>query len=258
MRFLWDIPGDTEYFTAEDYVRYMCDRMGVDKFDVSDSVLMTFSEDVMRNLIRNCNAKRARDWIYGEMLPLYNGRYKGRKVSIIGSFIGAPGTIMILEELIACGMNKLIFIGVAAGLRREARVGTIILPTEAIREEGTSYHYLREDITPVVNKEVLEALNRACKRFGAKYIKGKVWTTDAIYREMISKIRTYSKNMVYAVDMESSAILSLAMFRKIKAGIILIISDELFHKRWRPLWGDLGKSFNMASKIALEAIQSLK
>ena len=253
------MPNDKEHVNPKQFIQYMASKMGIRNFDIKDTVVMTFSDRVLNNLIRASKAKLVENWIYSDVLPSYNGRYKEVDFSITSSFIGAPATVMVLEELIACGAKKFVFIGIAGGLRKEASIGTIVIPNEAIREEGTSYHYLPEGINPKPSKKVLTALEASLKEMGIPYLKGKVWSTDAVYREMRSKIEFYSKEGVLAVDMETSAILALAMYRKVEIGTILVISDELFHKKWKPLFisKKVNKSLDKVSRIALEVVPKL-
>ena len=73
-----------------------------------------------------------------------------------------------------------------------------------------------------------DALNRA----GRTFSKGEVWTTDAPYRETPEKVEFYQNKGILAVEMEMSALMTLALFRGIRLGGLLVVSDELFSLKW--------------------------
>ncbi|HIE19194.1 TPA: hypothetical protein EYP75_05650 [Candidatus Bathyarchaeota archaeon] len=114
-----------------------------------------------------------------------------------------------------------------AAIQPNIQIGDPLIPLEAIRDEGTSYHYIPRNLKAIPTKSILEALKRACRSFGAKYHVGSVWITDASYRETKSKVRRFQADGVLRVDIETSAVYSLAIYRKVRVGCILIASDNL-------------------------------
>ena len=173
-------------------------------------------------------------------------------------FAGASAAAMYMEEMIACGARTFISYGSAGSLQRHVPIGHFVIPISAVREEGTSYHYLPEKIVPRADKDLVSALEGACTEHGVSYHKGATWTTDAPYREMRSKVSRYSEEGILSVEMETSAIFSVGMFREVRAGSLLNISDELFDD-WNP--GFHAKEFELseykAAEILLEAISRL-
>ena len=102
------------------------------------------------------------------------------------------------------------------------------LPETAIREEGTSHHYLPPDVPAKATEKLVKLLDEACRRRGLEPRLGLHWTTDAIYREHVEKIARYREKGVLSVDMEISAIYSLAACRGVDCAAVVAISDELF------------------------------
>ena len=134
--------------------------------------------------------------------------------------IGAPMAGMILEETIALGGRYIIFFGGVGVLLREIKTGDIILPIGAIRDEGTSYHYIKPGYFAYPSKLLVEEVENTLDDNGEKYFKGIVWTTDAPFRETIFKRRLFIEKGAICVDMESSALFSIASFRGVElAGI---------------------------------------
>lgn len=260
MKFLSEDVNDREVFTPARFVQYIADRRGlrVEDFGVNEMVLLLYSGRVQDRLIKETDAETAVNWLYAESRPLYNFSMSGRKVSMFRPFVGASAAAMYMEELIACGARAFISYGSAGSLQRRVLIGHFVIPTSAVREEGTSHHYLPEETIPRADEDFVSALEEACAEHGVSYHKGATWTTDASYREMRSKVSRYSEEEVLTVEMETSAIFSVGMFRKVRAGSLLAVSDELFSD-WNP--GFHATEFELseykAAEILLEAISRL-
>lgn len=260
IKFLSDDPDDREIFTPSRSVQYIAERrrVRVEDFGVNEMVLLLYSGRVQDRLVKETDAETAVNWLYAESRPLYNFSIGGRKVSMFRPFVGASAAAMYIEELIACGARTFISYGSAGSLQRRVPIGHFVIPTSAVREEGTSYHYLPEETVPRADEDVVSALEEACAEHEVSYHKGATWTTDAPYREMRSKVSRYSKEGVLTVEMEASAIFSVGMFRKVRAGSLLVVSDELFDD-WNPGFHtkELELSDYKAAEILLEAISRL-
>jgi uridine phosphorylase len=239
-------------------VNSIAEALSVKKFEVNEPVLLSFSPRVFRLLIENTNAKAADKWLYGRINPLYNGSYEDAKISIVKAPLGAPAAVMMMEELIACGAKTFIVFGEAGSLQQNTRIGHIIIPIEAIREEGTSYHYLPENVAAKANEQIIKALENTCKKSKVPFSKGKTWTIDAPYREMKSKVEQYRKQGVLCVEMELSAMFSVGIFRHVQIGGLLVISDELFNT-WKTLTPtpDLETLPALVTNILLKTISAI-
>jgi hypothetical protein len=143
---------------------------------------------------------------------------------------GAPTAVMTLEELAAFGIKRFVNIGAAGGLQQNMSVGDIVICDRAIRDEGTSHHYLPAEeyvsSCPALTKNLCAAFDRE----GIPYSKGTSWTTDAPYRETIEEMRRYRSDGVATVEMEVSArSLSSATYYRRKIGI----RDTTATKSWK-------------------------
>ena len=138
-----------------------------------------------------------------------------------------------LEELIALGCKNFIACGGAGVLDSRIEMGQLIVPIEAVREEGTSYHYIEADKKIKVKQEVLKAIEKVLKEKDISYIKGKIWTTDAIYRETEQKIHDKKEDGCIAVEMEFASMLAVSIFRDINFGQILYGGDDLDGEMWK-------------------------
>jgi uridine phosphorylase len=154
--------------------------------------------------------------------------------ALIRSDMGAPAVTLVLEEAIALGVGRILFLGTCGSLNPALRPGDLLAPTGAIREEGTSHHYLPPDWEVAPSSDLCAALRSAADRVGVELKEGVVWTTDAPYRETVAKVEVHRASGVMAVEMETSAVLALAAYRNVSAASLLVVSDELFGKEWRP------------------------
>ncbi len=186
------------------------------------------------------------------------GQNGSAPLSLCGPFLGAPQAVLVMEKLIALGARRLWMLGWCGSISPALRVGGIVLPSCAYPEEGTSKHYPIASIPPYTDKELCNTLEAILKREKISFVRGPVWSTDAPYRETIGKIRKYQKLGAIAVDMELSALATVAHYRGVKFASLLVVSDELFDYVWTPGFSDprLASHTRAASEIIFEAATS--
>ncbi|MDP3882123.1 MAG: nucleoside phosphorylase [Nanoarchaeota archaeon] len=143
--------------------------------------------------------------------------------------IGAPNAATVIEELIALGGKTFINVGTAGGLNHEG----VFLCDKAIRDEGTSYHYLPHGEEVFPDNKLTEKLGKCIRKQGLEYFKGTTWTIDAPYRETRVEVEHYVKQGVATVEMEASALFAVAKVRKAKIASAFVVSD-LLGKKWLP------------------------
>jgi uridine phosphorylase len=165
---------------------------------------------------------------------VYRGYLGAKKITIARAPFGAPGCVALAEELAAFGTRQIFFVGYCGSLQPTVRAGDIIVPSEAIREEGTSYHYLPPNVAVKPHQEILKVIKDCLQQKKIPYHQGKIWTTDAIYRETTGKVKQYQEQGVLGVEMELAALFAFGTAHKIPIGGILVVADELFTGRWRP------------------------
>jgi len=170
-------------------------------------------------------------------LQVYALDQGGRKIALAGPAVGAPQAGMLLEKLIALGSREVVLFGWTGGLQAHLSFGDVILPEGAVSEEGTSAHY-RPKGPPAPSPVLFQALQKKLAEEGLRFFPGKVWTTDAPYRETVAKVKAYRSQGVLGVDMETSAVFTVGAFRGIATAALLLVSDELSPLRWRPGFRD--------------------
>ena len=134
----------------------------------------------------------------------------------------------IIEDLIQFGMEKTGALLEPVGvLDRDIEATSIIIPTAALRDEGTSYHYLPASDEVEVNKKTLPLFQAFLDSHKVSYQSGKVWTTDAPYRETIDKMKRRKEAGAICVDMECSAVAALAAYRGFELCHFFYAADHL-------------------------------
>jgi purine-nucleoside phosphorylase len=169
-----------------------------------------------------------------ELPKLYQGTHfycLSNDVLYFQGLMGAPVAAIFIERLIALGIKEIIFLGLAGGIQ-DVSVGDRIIVSEALRLEGTSYHYLPAKVPCSPSKELTNDLEQFCMTKNFSYTKGKVCSTDARFRETFDLIEHLRKKKVLAIEMEISAVFAVTKFHRVQASAITIISDELKDEKW--------------------------
>jgi purine-nucleoside phosphorylase len=187
---------------------------------------------------------------------LYIGNTAEAGFAVVGPFVGSPYAVMLLETLIAWGVEKIIFFGWCGAISQDVKIGDIIIPTGAIIDEGTSKHYHKEkDNLSRPSSYILKNTKETLTKAGLAFHEGNVWSTDAIYRETCEKVKFYQEKNILAVEMELSALFTVGKFRNVQMGGILVVSDELSTLTWKPGFREQRfKENRMAVNIAIKAL----
>ena len=204
--------------------------------DLGPVALMVMLHQELKWLVRISGAVEVR---FSET-PLYRlyqadgGPSGAPPVALAGPFFGAPHAVLGLEKLIALGVKTVWVLGWCGSLQPDLNAGHFVIPDRAVSEEGTSRHYPIAKKAPEAHPGLTCTVAQAAARNGWAYKKGTVWTTDAIYRETPKKVRHFQKMGVLAVDMEMSALLTVAAYRGADLAALLVVSDELSSLKWKP------------------------
>ena len=168
----------------------------------------------------------------GIVLPVYELEYKGEKVVLVQAIVGAPWAAGHIEELTAYGCKKYIACGGCGVLQKDLAVGHLIIPTSAVRDEGTSYHYAPPSREIAMDEKAIKAIEATLTENNAPYIKAKTWTTDAFFRETPAKVELRKQEGCATVEMEASAFIAVARYNQVDFGQILYAGDSLAGEEW--------------------------
>jgi uridine phosphorylase len=165
------------------------------------------------------------------------GELDGHPIGVARIPVGGARSVMTLEELMALGARTFLIAGATGALKPGIDVGDYVIATSGLREEGTSYHYQPPDHPARADGPASRALIEAARNSDHASHPGRVWTTDAPYRESAGKVRHYGERGVLSVDMEASALMIVTEFRGADLGLILTVSDLVYRRDWPNIFG---------------------
>jgi uridine phosphorylase len=234
-------------FTASEFHRYVAKRTGRPRPKPARRVILVFGGwRWKRYLSRRFHGR------FEQQTGLYRARPSVGIYLVEGP--GAPHVAIVAEELAALGVRRFVIVGIAGSLQPDVRVGSLILCTKALRDEGTSHHYVKPQPFARPSPALTARLKTAMERSGTTFEQGPTWTIDAPYRETVTEIRRYRKRGILTVEMEASALFSVARLRGCEAAALFVVSDNLDDRGWEPRFYDCRPDLYRALDIAIEAL----
>lgn len=167
-------------------------------------------------------------------VPIYSTVYKETRIALVMMYVGASGCAGVCEELYSMGAKKIILFGTCGVLDKNIDDCSIIVPNSAMRDEGTSYHYIPASDEITVNEKYIGCFTEMLDELNVNYTVGKTWTTDAIYRETRAKVELRKSCGCVCVDMECSAAAAVAAFREMDIFEFFYAADNLDCEKWDP------------------------
>jgi uridine phosphorylase len=146
---------------------------------------------------------------------------------------GSPMTVELAEEFAAMGVKCMILMTWGGILQPDLVPGDIVVIDQAIRDEGTSYHYLPPARYVNADAALADQLVATIRSLGGKCSRGTTWTTDAPYRETLDEIRQYQAEGVKTVEMESAGLFTIGQVRNIPTASVVVGMDKLAEYRWQ-------------------------
>lgn len=227
--------------------------------DAPEHCVITFFREVLEKLHEEGKAQIIAHRRWEDMdRPLYELDFQGRRLAAFHPGVGAALAGGMLEETIPHGCRKFIACGGCGVLDKDIPVGHLIIPTAAIRDEGTSYHYLPPGREVQAHPAAVSALEKILKNHDIPYHLGKIWTTDAPYRETPQKVQIRRAEGCLAVEMEAAAFFAIAQFREVVFGQILYGGDDVSgesdwdHRDWFKKFDMRERLFWLAAEACLE------
>jgi uridine phosphorylase len=205
----------------------------IQRSDVPEHCVTCFFGEVVENIAKEHQAKVVVEnhWEDGPH-RIYEIEYGGHRLAFYQPGIGAPLATGLMEEAIAFGCQKFIACGGCGVLEKGMAVGNLIVVSGAVRDEGTSYHYLPPDREVAAHPNGIAALEAVLVESAVPYRIGKTWTTDAPYRETRQRIKRRIGQGCISVEMEAAALIAVAAHRQVAFGQLLYAGDDLSGSQW--------------------------
>lgn len=197
-----------------------------------DAVIYTFSHEIEKYVTENYFCEKIGEYkLASGAHSAYVFSYNGKKYGFFKTWVGAPVCVAPIEELTTVmETNKLIHFGGAGCLNKEIGRGKVMIPTEAYRDEGTSYHYApASDYIRIKNWKTVRDFMAENK---IPYVLGKTWTTDAFYRETVNNFEKHKTDGCISVEMEGSAVQAVCDFRGLEVYMFFTSGDLLDAPEW--------------------------
>jgi uridine phosphorylase len=187
----------------------------------------------------------------GLFCDLYVLGARSGRLGIVGNFgVGGPPTAVAVEELAAIGVGEIVCVDLAASLYAEVPTGTIVLVSDAVCEDGTSKHYVPGAKEIAVADVLSGRLAATLATRDIPFTAGRVWSTDAPYRETAPEVLKYRSRDAVLVDMETAAFLAAGSALGVETASLLVAADTLFDD-WQPPFD--GRRVQTSLRIAARA-----
>jgi uridine phosphorylase len=205
-------PDKPSVFQPENLLREARRQKGITELIIPEICILDPDGDIEEYVIRNYNAQQSKAWACYHT-KLYEFNHGNTKVGIIGQAVGASFAVLLAEQLFASGCKLLLSMTSSGQLVQKMEPPYFILIEKAVRDEGTSYHYLPSSQFSFLKAELKGKLNGVFDKIDIKIHTGSTWTTDAPYRETEEIINHYKSIGIHAVEMEASALYAFAEAR---------------------------------------------
>lgn len=201
--------------------------------EIPERAVVCFFRDVIDEICRDGRAEVVATFSgeYGSH-ELFSLQVGDRRVAVFHPGVGAPLACGLLEEAIATGCRMFVACGGAGAVVPGLALGHVVVPHGAVRDEGTSYHYLPPSREVSADRAATAVLCAVLDEHGVPYVAGKTWTTDAPYRETQAKVAARRREGCITVEMETAAFLAVAHHRGVTFGQYLYAGDDVSGETW--------------------------
>ena len=190
--------------------------------------ILEFDGDITDWLVRDGIAKPFAPWACFHT-SMFAMELEGISCGIIARTIGGPYAVLIAEQLQAAGAKLIVGLTSAGRVSPDLPLPCLVVATSAIRDEGSSYHYLPPSGEVACNSQVVPLLERELLATGWAVRSGKVWTTDAPYRETKTQLDQWAREGALAVEMQAASLFAFAIARQAAVASVAMVSNAVDH-----------------------------
>lgn len=192
-----------------------------------EKCLFAFLGDVVHKYAEDNNADVAEELItVSHIIKIYVLHEEYEDICLVQSPIGAASATQVLDTLVSCGCKKVIAVG-SCGVLADIPENAFLVPTKALRAEGTSYHYLPASRYIELDAEPVKVMENCFKKHSLPFVSCMTWTTDGFFRETKDMVRYRLEEGCSVVEMECSALAACCRKRGASFGQFLFTADSL-------------------------------
>jgi uridine phosphorylase len=200
-------------FAPENLLREARRQRGLRLESVPQLCVLDPDGDMVRQFSADGRAVRDDNWACYHT-ELWRVECGGREIGIVGCAVGAPFAVLVAEELFASGCALLISVTSSGQLVPVQKTPYFVLIDQALRDEGTSYHYEPPSEFSAAPAHLIAAVKDGFKDLSVLVLQGATWTTDAPFRETEGAIAAMKEKGLLAVEMEAAALYAFARMRQ--------------------------------------------
>ena len=192
-----------------------------------EKCLFAFLGDVVNTYAQEHGAQVVEEFItVSHTTKIYVLHEEKEDICLVQSLIGAPAATQTIDVLASLGCKKIIAVG-SCGVLKEIPENAFLVPTKALRDEGTSYHYLPASRYVELDEEPVKVIESTFEKHGLPFVTCTTWTTDGFYRETKDMVKYRLEEGCSVVEMECSALAACCRKRGAKFGQFLFTADSL-------------------------------
>jgi len=215
-------------FRPDDLVRAVRTQRGAGPGSLPLVGVLEFDGDLTDALVRADEVRRCEHWacFHTEMWLWPKSE---PRCGIVARTIGGPYTVLIAEQMAVSGIRAVVGLASAGRLGRKLPLPGIVVADEAIRDEGTSLHYLPPTKSVAADSGLADLLTEAVEPIGLPVRRGLVWTTDAPYRETLTQIEHWAARGALAVEMQAASLFAFGAARGVRTGLVAHVTNAVDH-----------------------------
>jgi uridine phosphorylase len=213
-------------FLPESLLREARRQKGLLENSVPPVCVLDPDGDLVDYLRADCGATRSAHWACYHT-QMWEWENDAARCGIIGAVVGGPFAVLVAEQMFACGCELLISVTSAGQIADVGPPPYYILVDRALRDEGTSHHYLPPSAYAHADPALIGLAQAALRDIRSKVYVGPTWTTDAPFRETEAMIAARRAEGLLAVEMESAALYAFAAARRRPVICVAHVSNQL-------------------------------
>ncbi len=215
-------------FTPEELVSAVRVAKGLKDVAVPAVCVLDFDGDLTDWLVRHGKAAPFEPWACFHT-KMYVLEADGVRCGIIARTIGGPYAVLIAEQLLVSGAQLILGLTSAGRVSPSLPLPSFVVVTSAVRDEGTSFHYLPPAAMVDCPTPIVDLLAEEVSRLGPTVVQGCVWTTDAPYRETATQLQRHAAAGVLAVEMQAASLFAFARARKASVAVVAHVTNAVDH-----------------------------